>query len=82
MRGRRHPGAPPLRLHEHLVAEIARVGQVSEHLGPGLAGGVDLDAAVTEDATDERLPGGAVLDAVDGNDLGVAAETPLSILMR
>src|SRR5947209_16570202 len=70
----RRATAPSLRLHEDLVAERARVRQVSQDLGPLRAGGVYLHAAVAEHAANQGDARGAVLDAVDRDDLLGAAE--------
>jgi hypothetical protein len=45
-----------------------------EHLGPLRAGGIDLDPAISEHPPEERLLGGGVLDAVDGDGLRGSAE--------
>src|ERR1700736_5051814 len=68
--------ATSLRLYEDLIAESSRIGQVVEHLSPLSAGGVDLDASVTEHAPEHGLLRGAVLDAIDGDDFRRAAEHP------
>src|SRR5205823_8916782 len=69
-----HAAATLLRLDENLVAEVARLGEMVQDLGALRAGGVDLDAPVADDPAEQRLPGGAVLHTVDGDDLLLAAD--------